>query len=732
MASHLRKRGGKNLSQPSISSKRRLLWIFIVITITFFALIVRLGYIQIVMGEKYKTLANIQQTRDIPIPAKRGKILDRNGKVLAVSTSTNTVWAKPREITDVKTTAKKLAIILDINELEIAQRIDNKKHGLVRVAKWIDDEYAQMIRVANLPGVWIAEDSKRHYPYGSFAAHIIGHTTHDDRGMVGIELAFDSYLRGIPGRWIKSTDGAGRQLTFGIEEYFQPEEGISVVLTIDETIQHFAEKAVHSALEVNLAKSVTAIVMDIKSGDILAMAISPEFDPNNPRVPLDKILYQEMQTMTNDKKLDTWFAMWRNTAVSDVYEPGSTFKLITTAIALELNEVQTNSKFYCTGSIQVADRRIRCWRHYNPHGNQTLAEAVQNSCNPVFVDLGMRIGLDSFYEYLDAFGFADRTGIDLPGESNSLLLRKSSVGPVELATISFGQGIAITPLQLITAVSAIANDGMMMRPRIVKKLLDSEENSIKNFEETFLRQVISKKTSETMLEIMESVVTDGSGRNAYIPGFRVGGKTGTSQKVIDGVYKEGFYVGSFIGVAPSNDPKLAVLVIVDEPNGVSNFGSITAAPAVREILEESLRYLGIEPSYTEEEAKKFLVEDVVVPEVRKMTLKEATKILAKNNLKYNVETMNYSDENAIIVDMFPKPKAEVPENSIILLYTSNPQDDSSVEVPDFTGMTIAETNNLLRKIGLRLRVQGSGFATSQFPRASTTVKFGTIVSVKFE
>ncbi|PHS36460.1 MAG: stage V sporulation protein D [Alkaliphilus sp.] len=720
------------MSQPSISSKRRLLWIFMVIIIVFFALIVRLGYIQIVMGEKYKTLANIQQTRDIPIPAKRGKILDRNGKVLAVSASTNTVWAKPREISNVETTARKLAAILDINELEIAERIDNKKHGLVRVAKWVDDEYAQMIRVANLPGVWIAEDSKRHYPYGSFAAHIIGHTTHDGKGMVGIELAFDSYLRGTPGRWIKSTDGAGRQLPFGIEQYFQPEEGVSIVLTIDETIQHFSEKAVHSAFEINLAKSVTAIVMDIKSGDILAMAISPEFDPNNPRVPLDEILYQEMQIMENDEKLDTWFAMWRNTAVSDIYEPGSTFKLITTAIALELNEVQTNSQFYCTGSIQVADRIIRCWRHYNPHGNQTLAEAVQNSCNPVFVDLGMRIGLDSFYEYLDAFGFADRTGIDLPGESNSLLLRKSSVGPVELATISFGQGIAITPLQLITAVSAIANDGMMMRPRIVKELLDSEGNSIKNFEETFVRQVVSKKTSETMLEIMESVVTDGSGRNAYIPGYRVGGKTGTSQKVIDGAYKEGFYVASFIGVAPSNNPTLAVLVIVDEPNGVSNFGSITAAPVVREILEESLRYLDIKPSYTEEEAKELLLEDVVVPEVRKMTLQEATKVLAKSSLKYNVETINYSDENAIIVDMFPKPKAVVPENSIILLYTSNSKDESFVSVPDFTGMTIAETNNLLRKIGLRLRVQGSGFATSQFPRASTSVTPGTIVSVEFE
>ncbi|MGV8145127.1 MAG: penicillin-binding transpeptidase domain-containing protein [Alkaliphilus sp.] len=720
------------MSQPSISSKRRLLWIFMTIIFVFFALIARLGYIQIVMGEKYKTLANVQQTRDIPIPAKRGKILDRNGKVLAVSASTNTVWAKPREISEVEETAKKLAAILSIDEIEVAKRIDNKKHGLVRVAKWVEDEYAQKIRLANLPGVWIAEDSKRHYPYGSFAAHVIGHTTHDNKGMVGIELAFNNYLRGTPGRWIKGTDGAGRQLPFGVEEYFQPEEGISVVLTIDEVIQHFTEKAIYNAHEVHLAKSVTAIVMDIKSGDVLAMATYPEFDPNNPRIPLDETLYKEMQTMTDDKKLEAWFAMWRNTVVSDVFEPGSTFKLITTAIALELNKVHSNSQFYCTGSIQVVDRRIRCWRHYNPHGNQTLTEAVQNSCNPVFVDLGMRIGVDSFYDYLDAFGFADRTDIDLPGESNSLLLQEGSVGPVELATISFGQGIAITPLQLITAVSAIANDGKMMRPRIVKELLDNEGKSIRIFEETFVRQVISKKTSETMLEIMESVVTDGSGRNAYIPGFRVGGKTGTAQKVIDGVYKEGFYVASFVGVAPSNNPRLAVLVIVDEPNGLSNFGSITAAPAVREILEESLRYLDVKPNFTEKEIKELSTVDVAVPEVRKMTLQEASKVLAKRDLRYNIETASFSDGNAIVVDMFPKPGAMVRENSIILLYTFDKGENNSVKIPDFTGMTIAEVNNLLRGLGLRLRVQGSGFATSQFPQASTSVPRGTIVSVVFE
>ena len=720
------------MSYPSVSSKRRLLWIFVITAIVFFALTVRLGYIQIVMGEKYKTLANVQQTRDIPIPARRGNILDRNGKVLAVSASTNTIWAKPSEINDVEITAGTLSAILSIDKTELAERIGNRKHGLVRVARWVEDKYAQLVRKANLDGVWIAEDSKRHYPYGGFAAHIIGHTTHDNKGMAGIELEFDNYLSGTPGRWIKSTDAAGRQLPFEIEEFFEPENGASIVLTIDEVIQHFAEKAVYSAKEINLAKSVTAIVMDVTSGDILAMATTPDFDPNNPRVPLDETLNKAIQDMTNEEKLKTWFSMWRNTAVSDVFEPGSTFKLVTTAIALELNYVQKDSRFYCTGSIQVADRRIRCWRHYNPHGAQSLTEAVQNSCNPVFVELGNRVGLESYYDYLDAFGFTERTGIDLPGESNSLMIQEAAVGPVELATISFGQGIAITPLQLITAVSAIANDGKMMRPRVVKKLIDNEDNIIKKFEETIVRQVVSEKTSETMLEIMESVVTDGSGRNAYIPGYRVGGKTGTAQKVVDGAYKEGFYVASFIGVAPSDAPRLAVLVIVDEPNGLSNFGSIAAAPAVREILEESLRYLEVKPSYTEDEAERLLMRSVNVPEVRKMTLREASRTLNKYNLRHNLETVNFSGENAIIADMFPKPNAIVPENSTVLLYTSYDKDISSIRVPDLTGMTIAEVNTVLRGLGLRLRVQGSGFATSQFPRVPTNVARGTIVNVEFE
>lgn len=720
------------MSQPSISSKKRLLVIFILVNITMFALIVRLGWIQIVNGERYKELANSQQTRDIPIPAKRGIIYDRNGKELAISASSSTVWARPREIAEKKETAKILADILALDETELEEKIKDGQYGLVRIARWIDDDLADAVRREKLKGIWIAEDNKRYYPYGNFASYILGHTTDDNRGMSGIELEYEKYLSGLPGRWIKSTDGAGRQLAFSVERYHPPEDGLSVVLTIDEVIQHFAEKAVQNALEINQAQRVTALVMDIKSGDILAMAAKPDYDPNQPRTPLDAELLAALEQMNNEQKLETWFGMWRNPIINDTYEPGSTFKLITTAIALEEAVATPTTLFHTNCTINVAGRTIKCWRYYNPHGDQTLTEAVMNSCNPIFVMLAEKLGVNTFYQYLNAFGISSPTGIDLPGERSSIMYQQSQVGPVELATMSFGQSISVTPIQLLTAVSAIANDGMLMQPRIVKELVDNEGKVIHRFEETLVRQVISKKTSEEMRGIMEAVVSEGSGKVVYIPGYRIGGKTGTAQKVKGGVYAQGVYVSSFIGIAPVDDPQIAILVIVDEPAGFSHFGSTTAAPAAKEILEETLRYLDIQPSYTEEEAKKLVKPEVVVPEVRQMTVKEASKLLGQSNLLYNVETYNLDHEDAIVVDMFPKPGATVPEKSIILLYTKDRTGAASVTVPDLTGKTIREVNTIVSNLGLRLKISGSGVASKQYPEAHSLVEAGTIVSVDFK
>ncbi|SCX88899.1 stage V sporulation protein D [Alkaliphilus peptidifermentans] len=722
------------MSQPSISSKKRLMFMFALTSLAILGLIIRLGWIQIVNGEKYKELAKSQQTRDIPIPAKRGVIYDRNGKELAISASTNTVWIRPREISDADAehTAEKLAKILGLNASEVEEKIKDKRYSTVRIVYWIDDNIAEEIRNEKLKGVYIAEDNKRHYPYGNFASYILGHTNVDNRGIAGIEMEYDKYLSGIPGRWIKSTDGAGRQLAFSVERYYPPEEGLNVVLTIDEVIQHFAEKAIQNALEINQATRVTTIVMDVKTGEILAMAAKPDYDPNTPRVPLDEAVKLQLEGLSQNEQLETWYSMWRNPMINDTYEPGSTFKLVTTAAVLEEGVATPNSHFYSSGTINVAGRTLKCWRYYNPHGDQTLTEAVQNSCNTVFVQLGEKLGTNSFYSYIDAFGFTDTTSVDLPGERKSIMYQLPQVGPVELATMSFGQSISVTPIQLITAISAIANDGMLMKPRIVKELVDQEGRVVHRFEETMVRQVISEKTSREMREIMESVVVEGSGKAAYIPGYSVGGKTGTAQKVIDGRYAPGYYVASFVGVAPIDDPRLAILVIVDEPKGLSHFGSITAAPIAREILEESLRYLEIRPKYTEEEAERLIKADVIVPEIRQLSVKDAKKVLTESKLLYNIETEHQVEDSAVIVDMFPKPGAKVQENSTILLYTKDSANDAVVLMPNLTGKTIGEVNRIANALGLRLKISGSGVVASQYPEANEEIPQGTIISVDFK
>lgn len=654
------------MSNPSINNKKRLIVALFAVCLVFFGLIVRLGWIQIVNGEKLRMMAVRQQTRDIPITAKRGTVYDRNGKELAVSVTTFTVWATPAEIKSKEVVAKSLAGILELEEEKVLEEISQKK-GYVRVAKWIEKDKANEIIQEKLKGIRVAQDYKRFYPYGNFASHVIGHTTDDNQGLVGVELKYDKVLSGLPGRWIKNTDAAGRQLAYGVEKYYEPEDGLNVVLTIDEVIQHFTEKAMETALAKTQAQRVLAIVMEPKTGDILAMSVKPDYDPNTPRIPLDEAEREAYEALESGEQAKLWNKMWRNPMVSDTYEPGSTFKLITSAAGLEEGVIEPNSPFYSPGYSIVAGQRIKCWRHYRPHGDQTFTEGVQNSCNPVFIEVAQRLGTEKFYKYLEAFGFKDKTGIDLPGEGGSIIQNMKSAGPVGLATMSFGHGISITPIQLMTAISSVANDGKLMQPRIVKELSDDSGNVIHRYEPKFVRQVLSEKTAKELKLIMESVVTDGSGKKAYIPGFRVGGKTGTADKIVDGRYAKGKVYSSFVSVAPVNDPKVAVLFIVDEPQG-THFGSLTAAPAVQEIVRDTLRYLEVEPQYNEEEQAKFQKAEVAIPEIRSLQLSEAAKILSENNLDFNTEPIHVNDGKGIVMDQFPKPGSKVQEGSMVILY----------------------------------------------------------------
>ena len=654
------------MSNPSINNKKRLIFALFAICLVFFGLIVRLGWIQIVNGEKLRMMAVQQQTRDVPITAKRGTVYDRNGKELAVSVTTFTVWATPSEVKSKEVVAKSLANILELEEEDVLSKVSQNK-GLVRIARWIEKDKANAIIKEKLKGIQVAQDYKRFYPYGNFASHVLGHTTTDNQGLSGVELKYDKVLSGLPGRWIKNTDAAGRQLPYGVEKYYEPENGLNVVLTIDEVIQHFTEKAMETALAETQALRVMAIVMQPKTGDILAMSVKPDYDPNTPRIPLDEAEREAYEALDSSEKSKLWNKMWRNPMVSDTYEPGSTFKLITSAAGLEEGVIEPDSPFYSPGYSIVAGQRIKCWRHYRPHGQQTFTEGVQNSCNPVFIEVAQRLGPEKFYKYLEAFGFREKTGIDLPGEGSSLIQNMNSAGPVGLATMSFGHGLSITPIRLISAISSVANDGKFMQPRIVKELTDDSGNVIHRYEPKFVRQVLSEKTSKELKLIMESVVTDGSGKKAYIPGFRVGGKTGTADKIVDGRYAKGKVYSSFVSVAPVNDPEIAVLFIVDEPQG-THYGSLTAAPAVHDIVRDTLRYLEVEPQYNEEEKEKFQKADVIVPEIRSLQLSEAANILSEANLEYNTEPITVKDGTGIVMDQFPKPGSEVQEGSIVILY----------------------------------------------------------------
>jgi len=718
------------LIKPSYSSKKRLVFALVMVMILYVALIGRLGFLQIVKGEELKKGALEQWTKGITIKSKRGIIYDRNGKKLAMSVSASTVWASPPDIKDPEKTAKEVARILNLDEDYVYQKI-TKKVGIEKIKQWITNEEAQELRKLKLPGIEIVDDNKRYYPYGNFAAHVLGFTNIDNNGLEGLEFTYDAYLTGTPGKWVKTTDAASRQLPFGDEKIYEASDGLSIVTTIDETIQHFVEKAAEKALTVNKAKRVTIIAMDPMTGDILALTNKPDYDPNNPREPLDEGLKESWANLSQDELLEKWYEMWRNGAISDVYEPGSTFKIITAAAALEENIATPNSHYYCNGFVRdIKGVVLRCAQWYNPHGDQTLVEALNNSCNVAFVSLGRQVGKELLLKYIKAFGFGENTGIDLNGEQAGIVPQSAeNIKEVNLATMSYGHGIAVTPLQLINAACAIANGGNLMEPRLVKELIDSEGNVVKTFEPVVKRKVISESTSKTMLEMMEEVVRDGTGAKAYIPGMRVGGKTGTAQKIIDGRYAQGKYIASFVAVAPVDDPKIALLVVIDEPSAGQYYGGTIAAPVAKEILEDTLNYLEVTPIYTEEE-KKMMTETVKVPDVRNMKIGDAGKTLTEIGLRYTTEYLNLTSDS-VVIDQFPLPDTEVQKGSIVDLYL-NINEAETIIMPDLIGKDKQEVIKILDNLNLNYELKGEGKAKFQDPNPGAIIDINRKIVVEFD
>lgn len=718
------------MTVPSNVSKKRLIFVLIVVTIVVLALIVRLGYIQIATGEELKKGALEQWTKGIEIKSKRGTIYDRNGKKLAISVSSYTVWASPADITDPINTAKQVAEVLQMDESLVYEKI-TKKTNVEKIKQWISKEEAKELRNLKLSGIEIVDDNKRFYPYEDFASHVIGFTDIDNYGLYGIEKTYDKYLSGSPGRWVKTEDARGRQMPYDGERVYDAEDGLNVVLTIDETIQHFAEKAAMESLITTKAKNISIIVMEPNTGDILAMTTLPQYNPNSPREPLNEEEKKIWENLSDDELKKKWYDMWRNFAINDAYEPGSTFKTIVAAAAIEENVANTKTNFYCNGFVRdIPGGVLKCARWYNPHGAQTLKEGMENSCNVVFVDLGRKLGKDKLYKYIKAFGFGEKTGIELTGEQGGIIpINTDIIKEINLATMSYGHGIAVTPIQLINAVSAIANGGNLMKPRLVSELIDDEGNVIIENKPEIKRQVISKTTSDTMLEMMESVVSKGTGTNAYVPGYRVAGKTGTAQKIIDGKYAPGKYIGSFVAVAPASDPRIAILVIVDEPEGIYYGGSV-AAPVAGKIIEETLSYLEVKPEFTEEEKEQFEY-TVNVPDVRNMKIEEAGKILSDLGFKYTTESFNII-ENSMVIDQFPLPGTEVTKGSIIDLYLDEDyKKESKIIMPNLKGKSREDVIKTLDGLGLKYEFIGEGTVMNQDPLPGTEIDINYNIKVEF-
>ena len=648
--------------------KRRVAIGFFIVALLMVALTFRVAWIQIVDAEEYTEKAILQQTNDTTIQAKRGIIYDRNGKELATSTTCYTLWVWPSQFTyektdeEIKEMCAKIAEIIDKDEEKVLQSA-TKETLMVSLAKYLDKETADKIRALKYSGLELAEGTKRNYPLGNFASQVLGSVNDDNQGRTGLELQYDEYLSGVPGRWVKNTDISGNELVEGREEYHEAQDGLNVVTTLDEAIQYYVEKAINEGMEKTGAKRIMCLIMDPKTGDILASAVTPGFDPNNATVPTDETYAEEYKKAEN--KSEVLSKMWRNPIVSDTYEPGSTFKLITASSAIEEKAITTTETFSCNSRITVAGVTLHCWSNRN-HGTQTIKQAVGNSCNPVMAKVATKMGKKTFYKYLDLYGITEKTGVDYPGEAGAIVQSLENVGPVELATIGYGHGISVTPIQLLTAISSIGNDGVLMQPRYVKALTDSEGKIVEEYEPKVVRKVLSTKTANEMKEIMEYVVAEASGGNAKITGYRIGGKTGTANKVENGSYGKNYY-SSFVGMAPMDDPKVSILVVVDSPKG-SYYGSIVAAPIAKSILSDVLRYMNITPEYTDAEKAAIEGNYTVVPDVVGKEFSEAAGILGGKDLKYSRPKSARDDDNFTVVDQYPKAGTKVKKNSVVYVY----------------------------------------------------------------
>ena len=749
--------------------RRTLVLMVLFGVVVFIPLIVTLYNLMIRDHDYYEAQAIDNQTRYTSLSASRGQIFDRNMNVLASSKTVETVFIDPNEIAQemakpensnlLDHIARGLSEILEVSTDFVYKQAEDKafRYKVIRrkIPEELADEVRSFVSENEIKGVYLETDAQRYYPYSSLAAQVMGFVSTDNVGSEGLEAYYDSYLQGTAGKVVTTKGNYGSEMIYTYEKYYDASDGDSLVTTIDQTVQHYLEKNLETAIEkYDIINGAFGIVMDVNSGQILAMANLGSYDPNNYQEIYDQALagqleaqyqdallldkdsdaYQEAMSAYNQAVAAERLRQWRNRCVSDGYEPGSTFKLVTLAAALDCGAVTENSTFYCGGHETFNDREqeVSCWKAAG-HGMQTTMEALGHSCNIAFGHIGVNMTRKTFVEYFKAFGFLEKTGVDLPGEASGLFWAEDKFSVANLISASFGQTFRVTPMEQVRAVAAIVNGGYLLKPYVVSQVLDSDGNVVKSNERTVLRQVISEETSATMRKMMEYVVTDGTAGSAKTPGYRVGGKTGTSEK-IDTYDENGKPVEdkivSFIGVAPIDDPKYVVLVALDTPNYVAGTsytphnqyisGGLMAAPTVRDVFLDILPYLGVEPDYSSDDIRGV---NITLPDVIGMTEDEAAALLSGKSITYRTV-----GQGSTVTDQLPSPGAEVPGNSEIILYFGNAvKTTEQVEVPDFVGYGIADVDYLATNAGLYIQAKGTDHRDEYVTVAYQDIEPGTMV-----
>ncbi len=723
------KRKNSNIYRPVSTKKIAFFSLFACILLVF--LLGRIAWLQFIDGNRLKELASRQQTLNDIISPKRGSIYDANGKALAISAAVDTVSINPSKIKseNKETVARALSDIFQLDYETTLSQV-NSTSSVVTIAKKVEQDKVSLLKTWMADnkkinsGINIDEDTKRYYPYDTLAAHIIGFTGTDSQGLYGIEAKWNSTLTGLAGKIVTTGDVHNSEISSDASQYIEVENGSDLYLTIDVNIQSIMEKYLAEGVSQAKASGGSAIAMNPNTGDILGMATYPSYNLNDPFTITDI----DTSTMSPTDKTNTLYQRWIDKNVSMPYEPGSTFKTIMTAIALEENITKEDipNDFVCTGSIQVADRKIRCASH-EVHGSQTLKQAVGHSCNSAFIQLGQRIGTNTLYKYFKAFGLFDKSGIDTTGEASSIFFNQSAVGPVELATLSFGQRFKITPLQLVTAISSIANGGKLMQPKIVRQVVstNSDSKNVTTIDSVPVRTVISEETAAKVRNIMEYVVTDGGGKKGAVQGYTIGGKTGTAEGTSLSGSKYNISSVSFVAIAPSNEAEIVLLTVLYDPQTSSSYGSTLVAPIVSKMLSEILPYMGIVAG----EAGVVSPTDLIsVPLVTNKTLTEATKIL--NNSGIKVSCSSAEDQNSTLVtEQVPPAGTSLYKNSTVALYTKQNSVRTSVTVPDLTGYTLAQSRGVLSSLNLNLKFVGSGTVASQDVPKDSSVEEGTVITV---